>query len=194
MSSPYRQRRLRCQDVDLLRLLFCRDPRRDTQQAVSVLGFDGLRIDRRRKRNSPAARTACRGCRGRRGRPEPSVQVVAPTDRLRARFSSSNSFHFDSSYPAQRRLTVSCCRISGRTRGRPTPLARNLLGHPRARHAERTTGHIGTAEYDLALGNRRASSVRDYLASRGVPADRLQAISCGEERAGPPERHYNAPR
>ena len=35
------------------------------------------------------------------------------------------------------------------------------------------TCNIGTAEYNLALGDRRASSVRDYLASRGIPANRL---------------------
>ena len=44
------------------------------------------------------------------------------------------------------------------------------------------TCNIGTAEYNLALGERRASSVRDYLTSRGVPADRLQTRSYGEER------------
>jgi len=44
------------------------------------------------------------------------------------------------------------------------------------------TCNIGTAEYNLALGDRRATAVRDYLTSRGVPADRLSTISYGEER------------
>ncbi len=44
------------------------------------------------------------------------------------------------------------------------------------------TCNIGTAEYNLALGDRRASSVRDYLLSRGVPASRLETRSYGEER------------
>jgi outer membrane protein OmpA-like peptidoglycan-associated protein len=44
------------------------------------------------------------------------------------------------------------------------------------------TCNIGTAEYNLALGERRATSVRDYLTSRGVPATRLQVRSYGEER------------
>ncbi len=44
------------------------------------------------------------------------------------------------------------------------------------------TCNIGTAEYNLALGERRASSVRDYLTSRGVPATRLEIRSYGEER------------
>ena len=40
----------------------------------------------------------------------------------------------------------------------------------------------GTREYNLALGARRASAVRNYLVSRGVSADRLQIISFGKER------------
>lgn len=40
----------------------------------------------------------------------------------------------------------------------------------------------GTREYNLALGSRRANSVRDYLISRGVPASRIGAVSFGKER------------
>jgi len=44
------------------------------------------------------------------------------------------------------------------------------------------TCNIGTAEYNLALGERRAGAVRDYLVNRGVSAERLSVISYGEER------------
>jgi outer membrane protein OmpA-like peptidoglycan-associated protein len=44
------------------------------------------------------------------------------------------------------------------------------------------TCNIGTAEYNLALGDRRATSVKDYLTSRGVSAERLRTVSYGEER------------
>jgi len=44
------------------------------------------------------------------------------------------------------------------------------------------TCNIGTTEYNLALGERRAAAVREYLSSRGVAADRLQTVSYGEER------------
>jgi len=44
------------------------------------------------------------------------------------------------------------------------------------------TCNIGTAEYNLALGERRANAVRDYLVSRGIGADRLRTVSYGEER------------
>ncbi len=39
----------------------------------------------------------------------------------------------------------------------------------------------GTAEYNLALGGRRAGAIRDYLVSLGIAPDRLLAISRGEE-------------
>lgn len=40
----------------------------------------------------------------------------------------------------------------------------------------------GTIEYNLALGQRRANSVRSYMASLGVDASRVRTVSYGEER------------
>ena len=40
----------------------------------------------------------------------------------------------------------------------------------------------GTREYNLALGARRASSVQEYLVSRGVSATRLRTVTYGKER------------
>ena len=40
----------------------------------------------------------------------------------------------------------------------------------------------GTREYNLALGERRASSARDYLVAKGVNAARIRIISYGKER------------
>jgi peptidoglycan-associated lipoprotein len=40
----------------------------------------------------------------------------------------------------------------------------------------------GTREYNLALGARRAQSIRDYLATRGVAATRIETVSYGKER------------
>jgi len=50
------------------------------------------------------------------------------------------------------------------------------------------TCNIGTAEYNLALGERRANAVRDYLTSRGIAASRFRTVSYGEERP----KHDNA--
>lgn len=40
----------------------------------------------------------------------------------------------------------------------------------------------GTAEYNLGLGDRRASSVQEFLIQLGVPKDRLRTVSYGKER------------
>jgi peptidoglycan-associated lipoprotein len=39
----------------------------------------------------------------------------------------------------------------------------------------------GTAEYNLALGTRRAAAARDYLVALGIPGDRLRTVSYGKE-------------
>jgi peptidoglycan-associated lipoprotein len=39
----------------------------------------------------------------------------------------------------------------------------------------------GTAEYNLALGERRASAVREYLVNLGIGADRITVVSKGKE-------------
>jgi len=40
----------------------------------------------------------------------------------------------------------------------------------------------GTNEYNLALGERRADAVRNYLVSLGIPTDRMTIVSKGEEQ------------
>jgi peptidoglycan-associated lipoprotein len=71
------------------------------------------------------------------------------------------------------------------------PEATRVLDEAIAALKENTTlrveieGHtcsIGTAEYNLALGDRRANAVKDYLVSRGVTTDRLRTVSYGEEK------------
>jgi peptidoglycan-associated lipoprotein len=39
----------------------------------------------------------------------------------------------------------------------------------------------GTAEYNLALGERRALAARNYMVSLGIPADRIKTVSYGKE-------------
>lgn len=40
----------------------------------------------------------------------------------------------------------------------------------------------GTREYNIALGARRATTVRNFLAQNGIPANRIRTISYGKER------------
>lgn len=49
----------------------------------------------------------------------------------------------------------------------------------------RISGHCderGSDEYNLALGNRRATAAKQYLVSHGVDASRIETVSYGEER------------
>ena len=58
-----------------------------------------------------------------------------------------------------------------------------LLDFPGASIA--VEGHCderGSAEYNLGLGDRRATSAKEFLVQLGVPADRLKTISYGKER------------
>jgi len=72
-----------------------------------------------------------------------------------------------------------------------TPAAREALAKNAAWLQKHPTisilveGHCderNTREYNLALGERRASTVRDYLVLLGIPSQRIQIISYGEER------------
>jgi peptidoglycan-associated lipoprotein len=40
----------------------------------------------------------------------------------------------------------------------------------------------GTVEYNLALGEKRAQAVKEYLVTYGVEGERLDTVSYGEER------------
>ncbi|HUD85387.1 MAG TPA: peptidoglycan-associated lipoprotein Pal, partial [Xanthobacteraceae bacterium] len=54
-----------------------------------------------------------------------------------------------------------------------------------ARYAFTIEGHAderGTREYNIALGARRAQTVREYLVSRGISGQRMRTISYGKER------------
>ena len=53
------------------------------------------------------------------------------------------------------------------------------------RYAFTIEGHAderGTREYNIALGARRAQTVREYLSARGVQVSRMRTISYGKER------------
>lgn len=61
--------------------------------------------------------------------------------------------------------------------------AKYLLSHPELEIL--VEGHCcecGTNEYNLALGQRRASAVREYYINLGIPGDRIATISYGEEK------------
>ncbi len=98
------------------------------------------------------------------------LQVV--NDELRRRgFSSDVYFNYDED------------SLSDETRERLARNAELLRSQPQFQLT--IEGHAderGTNEYNLALGERRANAVRDYLGSLGVAGDRSRTLSYGEER------------
>ena len=56
-----------------------------------------------------------------------------------------------------------------------------LMGNNASVRLEGHTDERGTREYNLALGERRANAVRDYMVANGVPGYRIESISYGEE-------------
>lgn len=95
--------------------------------------------------------------------PEPEFEPVV--------LSSDVTFAFDSSDlrpGAQSELNSVAVTL------RDNPNMRvNIEGH---------TDYIGSNEYNLALSQRRADSVRSYLMSQGVSGDRMRTMGYGEDR------------
>ena len=74
-------------------------------------------------------------------------------------------------------------RLTPEARERLASNAETLIRNPQKRIL--IEGHCderGTREYNLALGDRRAAAVRDFLVSYGVDANRIETISYGKER------------
>lgn len=72
--------------------------------------------------------------------------------------------------------------ITSKARGILAENAKILKKMPKSKiQIEGHCDERGTKEYNLALGERRAASVKNYLASLGVPEEILSTISYGEE-------------
>ncbi len=70
----------------------------------------------------------------------------------------------------------------------------SLQGSEQAVRLEGHTDERGTREYNMALGERRANAVRDYMVLNGVANHRIETVSYGEERAiayGSGESNYS---
>ena len=57
-----------------------------------------------------------------------------------------------------------------------------LQGGDRSVRLEGHTDERGTRDYNLALGERRANAVRDYMVANGIASHRIESVSYGEER------------
>ena len=74
-------------------------------------------------------------------------------------------------------------RLTDQDREKLQTLAKALKAHPAARiRIAGNCDELGTEEYNLALGQRRANASRDYLVARGVAGSRISTISYGKDR------------
>lgn len=72
--------------------------------------------------------------------------------------------------------------LTASTRAALDAYAAVLRSSPRNIRLEGHADERGTREYNIALGERRAKAVADYLIASGVSASRIETISYGEER------------
>jgi len=73
--------------------------------------------------------------------------------------------------------------LTAEAQGQLQKIAAWLKTYPQYRFV--IEGHCddrGTREYNLALGERRATAVKNYLIALGIDANRMQTISYGKER------------
>lgn len=124
--------------------------------------------------------------------PAPAEEVVAPTppppvDETPTPFSgdieSANIEAYETGLLGDVYFDFDRFELKSEARERLAKNAAFMKDHPEFMF--RIAGHCderGTAEYNLALGERRANTAKDYLMSLGIPASRIQTISYGEEQ------------
>lgn len=108
-------------------------------------------------------------------RPVDTSQLDAPNP--------ASSAYFRSRVGDRVLFAVDQSELSSHARATLDAQAGWLLANPEFQ--ARIEGHAdeqGTREHNLALGARRAESVREYLQSRGVAASRMTTVSYGKER------------
>jgi outer membrane protein OmpA-like peptidoglycan-associated protein len=102
--------------------------------------------------------------------------VAADAGANAAAVRSSHTFedvHFDRDRDALRTEDIDLLRSVVTALKADPVLAVNIEGY---------TCNLGTPAHNLALGVRRANTVRDYLLSQGIRADRLHTASLGEDQ------------
>jgi peptidoglycan-associated lipoprotein len=106
-----------------------------------------------------------------RARAEAEARARAALDAARAAFATAIYFDLDKSDLKNEARMMLDAKL---------PL---LRANPNVRI--RISGHAderGSDEYNVALGQRRAASAKRYLVDQGIPADRIDVVSFGEER------------
>ena len=102
--------------------------------------------------------------------PEAPKEVPREVQEMKANFERV-FFDFDSSELTDTTKTLLDSNVA--LMGKKTDIKVEVQGHADER---------GTTDYNLALGQRRAQAVYNYMSARGVAPSRLKVVSYGEER------------
>ncbi len=125
---------------------------------------------------------------------EPATETVAPRndfvsetkvqeEQLPKEIEQLNQFVQQKGYIQDAFYDFDASTLSGEAQAALTASATWLKAHPS--YNLLLEGHCderGTEQYNLALGDRRANSARDFLATLGVESSRMRTVSYGEER------------
>jgi peptidoglycan-associated lipoprotein len=105
--------------------------------------------------------------------PEPAAVIAQPPSRAAQPNVTFEDVHFD----------LDRYHLRPEARASLDAAVKTLQADPTLRvQIEGHTCNIGTSEYNLALGQKRATAVRDYLAAHGIDPARMTTVSYGEEK------------
>lgn len=136
---------------------------------------------------TPPADAGVEETSGNDGRPDPVVQARLEEERLQQeladRMGRANQSGLDAFAGDRVFFAYDSSELTSEARETLDKQVEWLEYHARTRVA--VEGHCderGTREYNLALGERRANAVKNYLMARGISASRLSTVSYGKER------------
>jgi len=125
------------------------------------------------KEDEEAAAAAAAAAAAKSAQDAAAAQVAAEQQRLQeaaAAFGNVFYFEYDSSSLTPAAIDALNAHIAA------------LQGGDSSVRLEGHTDERGTREYNMALGERRANSVRDYMVANGIATYRIETVSYGEER------------
>ena len=73
--------------------------------------------------------------------------------------------------------------LSAETRAALVAHAQFMIAYPSSIRLEGHADERGTREYNMALAERRANAVKEFMVMQGVPSSNIEVVSYGEERA-----------
>ena len=126
------------------------------------------------KEDEEAAAAAAAAAAAKSAQDAAAAQVAAEQQRLQeaaAAFGNVFYFEYDSSTLTPAAIDALNAHIAA------------LQGGDSSVRLEGHTDERGTREYNMALGERRANSVRDYMVANGIATYRIETVSYGEERS-----------